>query len=350
MSLLAFEQLNASSAVLLVGTVLVVGVLHTLVPDHWVPITLIARQRNWSPTQTARAALQAGTGHVITTLILAAIVWLAGVAVAAKFGHWIDTLSSAALIAFGLWIAISSWRELRVGEGHAHGHGDTRHTHDFSHLIGANALAGSIHGPELQRMSGEDGVLELSIFEAGQAPRFRFTISCPEQVNTVTVQTVRAGNKRQSFHLAKRGDYWESLADIPEPHGFNINLTLNSEDAARVYQTRFEEHAHDDHHLHDQGKPHKTSARTALLLILGSSPMVEGIPAFFAAGKYGLSLILIMAVVFALSTILTYVLLCLYSTAGLQRLKFGKLERYGEVISGVFIAVVGLTFWLFPLL
>jgi hypothetical protein len=32
---------------------------------------------------------------------------------------------------------------------------------------------------------------------------------------------------------------------------------------------------------------HKTTARTALLLILGSSPMVEGIPAFFAAGKYG---------------------------------------------------------------
>ena len=36
---------------------------------------------------------------------------------------------------------------------------------------------------------------------------------------------------------------------------------------------------------------HKTTARTALLLILGSSPMVEGIPAFFAAGKYGIGLI-----------------------------------------------------------
>ena len=43
---------------------------------------------------------------------------------------------------------------------------------------------------------------------------------------------------------------------------------------------------------------HKTPARTALLLILGSSPMAEGIPAFFAAGKYGVGLIAIMAVVF----------------------------------------------------
>lgn len=55
--------------------------------------------------------------------------------------------------------------------------------------------------------------------------------------------------------------------------------------------------------------------------------MVEGIPEFFAAGKYGLSLIVIMAIVFAASTILTYVLLCVYSTASLQRVKFGKLER-----------------------
>jgi nickel/cobalt transporter (NicO) family protein len=78
--------------------------------------------------------------------------------------------------------------------------------------------------------------------------------------------------------------------------------------------------------------------------------MVEGIPAFFAAGKYGLSLILIMALVFAASTILTYVLLCVYSTAGLQRVKFGKLERYGEVLSGAFIVLVGLTFWVFPVM
>ena len=62
--------------------------------------------------------------------------------------------------------------------------------------------------------------------------------------------------------------------------------------------------------------------RTALLLILGSSPMIEGIPAFFAAGKYGSGLIAAMAVVFAISTIATYMILCVYSTAGLQRVKF----------------------------
>jgi hypothetical protein len=95
---------------------------------------------------------------------------------------------------------------------------------------------------------------------------------------------------------------------------------------------------------------HKTAGRTALLLILGSSPMVEGIPAFFAAAKYGVALIAIMAVVFALSTIVTYALLCVYSTASLRNVRLGAFERYGEVLSGGFIALVGLAFWIWPLL
>ena len=48
------------SALLLVLSVAVVGVLHTVVPDHWVPITLMARQRGWSKAETATAALTAG--------------------------------------------------------------------------------------------------------------------------------------------------------------------------------------------------------------------------------------------------------------------------------------------------
>jgi hypothetical protein len=78
--------------------------------------------------------------------------------------------------------------------------------------------------------------------------------------------------------------------------------------------------------------------------------MIEGIPAFFAAGKYGIGLIAVMAVAFALSTILTYVLLCVYSTAGLQRVRLGAFERFGEVQSGAFIALVGLAFWIWPVL
>jgi len=87
-----------------------------------------------------------------------------------------------------------------------------------------------------------------------------------------------------------------------------------------------------------------------LLLILGSSPMVEGIPAFFAASRYGPPLVIVMSFVFAASTIATYVILCVASVAGLERVSLGPIERYGEVLSGAFIAVIGVAFWAWPFL
>ncbi len=218
--------------ILLISSVVVVGILHTIVPDHWVPITLMARQHGWTKKQTATAALKAGTGHVVTTLIIAIIVWIAGVGLATKFGNLVDTISSIALIAFGGWIAIASFWEMR--EGHTH-------THDHDH------------------------------------------------------------------------------------------------------------HEHDDHdHTHDHGEGKKK--RTALLLIVGSSPMIEGIPAFFAAGKYGIGLIIPMAFFFAASTIATYVLISVYSATGLQRVRFAAFEKYGEVLSGSFIALIGVVFLAWPVL
>jgi len=268
MSIFSFLHFETASAALLVGAVLIVGVLHTMVPDHWVPITLIARQRGWSRGETARAALQAGTGHVATTLILAAIVWLAGVAIAARFGHWIDTISSVALVGFGLWIAISSWFDLRSTNGHGHGHGPHGHTHYFSHLATPDDAVDRIHGPELQRMHGKHGVLSLSIYEYGQPPRFRLTSTRPKTVGSVTVETRRADGARQSFAFVQQGGYWESVHDIPEPHGFDVKVTVGHENQGHSYSTMFAEHEHEhgnnDEHAHNHGSSHGATKKNLI--------------------------------------------------------------------------------------
>lgn len=335
---------------LLVGAVAAVGVLHTIVPDHWVPITLIARQKGWSKVETLRAALQAGTGHVLSTLAIAAVVWWAGIAVAERFGHVVDTVSSLALILFGAWFAISAWRELRSpgGHGHSHHHGlfHPEAGHDHS-------THGSVHGPELQRIALPDGLLEVSIFESGVPPRFRLS---GIEADEVTIETRREQARRQAFRMVKRGEFWESVEEIPEPHEFEVSIVLEQQRHIHRSETRFLEPAHGGHggghdHAHTaDDHRRKKSGRTALLLILGSSPMVEGIPAFFAAAKYGAGIIAIMAVVFAISTIATYALLCVYSVERLRQVRLGAFERYGEVMSGVFIALVGLAFWFWPVL
>jgi hypothetical protein len=295
------------TGLLLVGAVAAVGVLHTIVPDHWLPIALIARERGWSRAETARAAFQAGTGHVLSTLVIGLAVWVAGVAVAQRFGQFVDAASGIALVGFGGWVAFSAWRELHLTDGHGHGHshahdpidGHGHHQHPHPH--------GAPFAHEHRLVPAED--------------RLYAPLRGDAELLTRHVHIHRHGSAAAHTHWH---DHFPATAH-PVLAGFAAEPPL---------------------HLHR----HKTTARTALLLILGSSPMVEGIPAFFAAAKYGFGLIIPMAAVFALSTISTYVLLCVHATAGLQRLRLGAFERYGEVLSGAVIVLVGLIFGLWPAL
>lgn len=269
------DNLNTAPAFLLLAAVVAVGVLHTMVPDHWVPIAMLARQHGWSRAETARAAAQAGFGHVVSTLIIGAVIWLLGVAAAQRFGGIVDTLSSVALIGFGSWFVIAGLREIRHGhDGHHHGHGHG-HDHDHTH---------------------NEGVM-------------------------------------RHVHLHRH--------EGRSPH---VHIHAHALATAHAITAAVEF----DPPLHDH--THKVTGRGALLLILGSSPMIEGVPAFFAAGKFGVGLIVTMSLLFAASTMATYVVLCTVSAQGLERVRLGALERYGEVLSGGFIALVGLAFWIWPIL
>jgi hypothetical protein len=308
-----------TAGLLLVLSVGVVGVLHTMAPDHWVPITLIARQRGWSKSETAKAALLAGAGHVVTTLIIGLVVWFAGVAFATRFGNVVDAIASLALVLFGGWIAFSAWREIRgPGEAHTHSgpfgdhdHGDHRQDHDAVHMGGFDEHDHHTHEHNHRHGHGDD-----------------------EAANDPLYAPLTSGAAVLTRHAH------------PHRHGGAAHVHWHDHAADTAHEITAGMEAAPPFHVHK----HKTSGRTALLLILGSSPMVEGIPAFFAASRYGFGLISLMAVVFALSTIVTYVVLCVYSAAGLQRVNLGPLERYGEVISGAFIALVGVVFWLWPVL
>ena len=252
--------MSAVSPALLVATVAAVGILHTVVPDHWAPIALLARQHGWPRKTAAKTAAIAGVGHTLSTLAIAIVVWIAGIALAQRFGNALTIASSAALVAFGAWIAVSSLRELRSEHGHAH----FGHTHWHRHGAGVH----------------------------------------------------------RHWHEHHAEDW----------HAVDGSLALAAQPDAQAAPQHEHEHA-------------PASRRTALLLILGSSPMVEGIPAFFAAAKYGAVQLAIMSAVFAVTTIGTYVALVLLSGSGLERISLGRFERYGEVLSGLFVALVGVVFF-----
>ena len=206
----------------------------------------------------------------------------------------IDTIASFALIAFGGWIALSSWRDISGG-GHSHGP-DGHHHHDY------NNGQEHAHDPDDPK---DD----------------RFYVRAPSGAFATHVHVHRHGKGLPHIH-------WHDH-DQATAHVIGGSMAANPPP-----------------HVHT----HRMSGRTALLLILGSSPMIEGLPAFLAASRLGVTTILVMSIAFALSTIGTYVVLCVVSVEGMQRVRLGPLERYGEVISGVFIALVGVVFWVSSLI
>jgi len=56
-----------------------------------------------------------------------------------------------------------------------------------------------------------------------------------------------------------------------------------------------------------------------------------------------------MVIVFAASTIGTYVILSVASAAGMERINLGRFEEFGEIISGSFIALLGVVFLIWPI-
>ena len=128
----------------------------------------------------------------------------------------------------GLAVNLASARLLSGGghrHGHDHGHGRAEPEHDEAHQIATDA-----------------GAIILEMYEAGVPPRFRLrTETGPAPAaQTVSVETVRPDGARQLFAMIDRGDYLESVEEIPEPHEFTARVRIGRQD----YPVLFEEHAH----------------------------------------------------------------------------------------------------------
>jgi len=115
---------------LLILTGSAVGFLHSILPDHWVPLAVIGRTERWSVPRVVRVSALASIGHVAASVILSAIV----AAVGLEFQHQIETeqgrFIGAVLVLTGIGFLI--WG--LTGHGHSHSHEDGHgHSHDHGH-------------------------------------------------------------------------------------------------------------------------------------------------------------------------------------------------------------------------
>ena len=140
--------------------------------------------------------------------------------------HFNEAIPIAVL---GLAVNVASVLLLGGGHDHSHGHSDAdghEHDHEEAHYLQTRA-----------------GPVTLEIFEDGVPPRFR--LSCAGKdlfAGDVTIETTRPDGARQIFAMTARGGYLKSADDIPEPHAFMVQMSLDR--GADIHEVEFVEHEH----------------------------------------------------------------------------------------------------------
>jgi len=126
----------SASVPLLLGAAGAVAVLHSILPDHWVPLAVVGRTQRWSLLRVARVSALASAGHVLASVVLAGII----AAIGLQFQRQLETqqghIVGAVLVLTG--VGFLMWG--LTGHGHDHDH-DYDHGHGHDHADDADDAA-----------------------------------------------------------------------------------------------------------------------------------------------------------------------------------------------------------------
>jgi len=125
-SLKSWRFLMNPTLVLMISAA-IAAILHTLVPDHEIPLAMIGRTRNWTLKKMAGVTLIAGVIHISVSMGIGILALLASVAFAQYVAESAQHISGVLLVAFGAVYALISWKRKHGGHSHSHGSDPTMH-------------------------------------------------------------------------------------------------------------------------------------------------------------------------------------------------------------------------------
>ena len=267
----------------LLVTTFIVAATHTLAPDHWFGFVMLGRTRNWGLPKTLSVAGIAGIGHVGTSAILSLIAIGAGVVLAHTFASTAEIITGWALIIFGLGFALYSY----VKGGHSH------------------------HGiPFVNKL---------------------FKIDSREAEKLMHVHE-HCDHDHDHFH--------HHHDDHNHNHGHDPHQNDDEHD-----HDHHHDHDHDHHHDHVHGHCRKNGSKMeagyGLVAIIALTPCILLMPLALRAGEIGLDAVIWTILVFFVTTLAAILILVAAGLKGLEVIRFEFFEKFGEVITGLVIGLMG---------
>jgi nickel/cobalt exporter len=237
-------QQGSTNLWLFIPSAILLGALHGLEPGH--SKTMMAAFIIAIRGTVAQAVLLGLSATISHT----AVVWAVAL-LGQYFGRswsteatepYFQVVSAVLIVLIAVWMLLRTWRE-------------QHHSHDHDH---------DHHGEEMRHINTGHGMVALEVFEDGVPPRWRLRFDKGERfaANEVSIETVRPDRVRQVFQMADRGDYLESVDEIPEPHAFSATLNLGHGGHLHSFPMEFTEHDHGHDHDHmDLGDEDDAHAR-----------------------------------------------------------------------------------------
>jgi len=335
----------------------ILAATHTVSPDHWFPFIMVGRANKWKVSWVLGLAILAGIGHVGTSVFIGLMGVFAEKGVSKDIATFLENATPMLLIVFGFGYAAYAFYKQRVG-AHGHSHGipfvnkwlgiDPHayelpgHTHSNDYLIDL-----TIGGVELYLHNME---LHINFVHDDHLHGYDATSEEDHDHAHAHGDEVVHNHKHQHWvkglegHVHGDGAHHTHDEHLPthEAHSHSHG------DHARGHS----DHGHTDtHHEHgaSKGSLKDKKAGWGLVAILGLTPCIALLPLTFAAVKYGTMVIILVNVVFAAATIGTIVLFTWLGYLGLSWIKLEFFDKYGDIIAGTIIGLLGVATKVFEL-
>lgn len=131
------DTAQTSAYFILTGAALL-GLVHGLLPDHWLPYVALGRARGWGTAKTLASVSVGAAVHLVATVGLGLVISYLGAGALERIGPLAEVFGAGVLVAFGGVLAARGLvSAMGLGGGphllrrHAHGHA---HAHAPGHL------------------------------------------------------------------------------------------------------------------------------------------------------------------------------------------------------------------------
>lgn len=89
---------------------LLISLLHSLIPNHWLPVLAIGRKEKWSQAEILQVTLISGLAHVLSTIIIGIFLGIIGAELSISISRFSKVIAPSLLVLLGLYFIIQHYR------------------------------------------------------------------------------------------------------------------------------------------------------------------------------------------------------------------------------------------------